>query len=393
MSRVAPCGDPDFIAGQRADQAALVAVAVDAIRQEIPFYRALDAGGLAETAGAITVAIETVLACWEEGRTPSSADVADFPRTGVVKGAVMRPLPVVLRGWRVGTRAVHETVLERGAGRLSAPDVASLSLIVLAWIDRISDVVTDAYSVAAHASGSGGADVRAQLVLSLITGSYSSTDMLRRRASSAGVALPEPGLVVIGTATGPDPPLVDRIVRFLDRLGIEPGRRLDLDLDDRAVFILPPVEHGNLADAVADATLRAVCIGTVDVAEVTAAYRTALRATGYLASVESERSRLFSEYETRLAALLSHQLGGSAEVEAVIEALGARDEELRKTMLAYYETGSAESAAHRIGVHPQTVRYRLRGIRERTGLDPTVGWSRFAIELAVRTDAARPGQR
>lgn len=59
---------------------------------------------------------------------------------------------------------------------------------------------------------------------------------------------------------------------------------------------------------------------------------------------------------------------------------------LAETLLAWLETrGGAPEVAGRLGVHPQTVRYRLRQIRELWGADIDDPDSRFELELALRT--------
>ncbi len=49
---------------------------------------------------------------------------------------------------------------------------------------------------------------------------------------------------------------------------------------------------------------------------------------------------------------------------------------------AYLAGGSATGAAERVGVHPQTLRYRLRRIAGLTGRDLRDPWHRFVLEVA-----------
>lgn len=59
---------------------------------------------------------------------------------------------------------------------------------------------------------------------------------------------------------------------------------------------------------------------------------------------------------------------------------------LAETLLAWLETrGGAPEVASRLGVHPQTVRYRLRQIRELWGAEVDEPDSRFELELVLRT--------
>lgn len=59
---------------------------------------------------------------------------------------------------------------------------------------------------------------------------------------------------------------------------------------------------------------------------------------------------------------------------------------LAETLLAWLETrGGAPEVADRLGVHPQTVRYRLRQIRELWGAEVDEPDTRFELELVLRT--------
>nr|WP_180218200.1 PucR family transcriptional regulator [Streptomyces albus] len=72
---------------------------------------------------------------------------------------------------------------------------------------------------------------------------------------------------------------------------------------------------------------------------------------------------------------------------APLDACGpAHSRRLAETLLAWLETrGGAPEVAARLGVHPQTVRYRLRQIRELWGSGIDDPDSRFELELVLRT--------
>jgi hypothetical protein len=53
------------------------------------------------------------------------------------------------------------------------------------------------------------------------------------------------------------------------------------------------------------------------------------------------------------------------------------------TLAAYYSTGNAVAAAHRLHIGVRTVTYRLHRIRELTGYNPTDPAQRFTLEAAV----------
>ncbi len=63
---------------------------------------------------------------------------------------------------------------------------------------------------------------------------------------------------------------------------------------------------------------------------------------------------------------------------------------LAETLLAWLETrGGAPEVAARLGVHPQTVRYRLRQIRELWGDEVDDPDRRFELELVLRARRLR----
>jgi hypothetical protein len=65
---------------------------------------------------------------------------------------------------------------------------------------------------------------------------------------------------------------------------------------------------------------------------------------------------------------------------------------LEETLLAWLETrGGAPEVAARLGVHPQTVRYRLRQIRELWGDDLDDSDRRFELELVLRARRLKAG--
>lgn len=55
---------------------------------------------------------------------------------------------------------------------------------------------------------------------------------------------------------------------------------------------------------------------------------------------------------------------------------------LREALTSYLDTGSANAAARGLGLHPQSLRYRLRRIAELTLRDPRDPWQRLTLDIA-----------
>ena len=63
-------------------------------------------------------------------------------------------------------------------------------------------------------------------------------------------------------------------------------------------------------------------------------------------------------------------------------------EHVREGLDAFLVAGSATTAAARVGLHPQSLRYRLRRVRELTDRDPRRSWDRFVLDLGSRIAAS-----
>ncbi|WP_406482129.1 helix-turn-helix domain-containing protein [Streptomyces platensis] len=55
---------------------------------------------------------------------------------------------------------------------------------------------------------------------------------------------------------------------------------------------------------------------------------------------------------------------------------------LMAALTTYLDTGSANAAARRLGLHPQSLRYRLRRIADLTHRDPRDPWQRLTLDIA-----------
>jgi purine catabolism regulator len=90
--------------------------------------------------------------------------------------------------------------------------------------------------------------------------------------------------------------------------------------------------------------------------------------TGLLASVQDDRLLDFAR----------RHLGPLADHDR------ARGSQLLPTLRAYLETGEQQSAARRLGIHPNTLRYRLERIREIGGMDLEDPEARLNLAVALR---------
>jgi DNA-binding PucR family transcriptional regulator len=164
----------------------------------------------------------------------------------------------------------------------------------------------------------------------------------------------------------------------------------DLEGHQPCLFLADPETPGRieqLAEVLADRT--AVLGPTIPVVQAaqslrwarTVATRLPAGAAPGLVHCDRQLSSVLLLGDEDLVALLG--VRRLAPLEGLTE---KRRDRLEETLLAWLETasGSAPEVAARLGLHPQTVRQRMRGIEELFGdvlADPD---ARFEIELALR---------
>ena len=93
-----------------------------------------------------------------------------------------------------------------------------------------------------------------------------------------------------------------------------------------------------------------------------------LGVTGLLAGVDHERLLEFAQ--RHLGPLIEHDR--------------ARSGDLVETLKAYLEAGEQQAAAKRLGIHPNTLRYRLDRVREISGAEFEDPETRLNLSVAVR---------
>ncbi len=134
------------------------------------------------------------------------------------------------------------------------------------------------------------------------------------------------------------------------------------------------------------------------ISEVPRSRRTAEHALKLLAQRPGAPRPLHIE-DVRAHAVLLELLDLAAEhptlldgkTSAVLDHDRERGTRYAATLRAYLECwGDAARAAERLGVHPNTARYRVRQISERFGLDLDDADERFAVEFQLRLFAHRP---
>ncbi|QEE62249.1 PucR family transcriptional regulator [Salinibacterium sp. dk2585] len=199
------------------------------------------------------------------------------------------------------------------------------------------------------------------------------------------------GAAIAAVGTPPDDGDTDR----LRRLAWDAGADVLLGASGERLVAIASVVEGHSADdlpavvaAIADGFgAGQVLVGPV-VADVTDAW-SSLHAASVAAAVV-----VASDADTRVVAaddllperaLAGDQRARAALIERAYTPLRRARQPLLETARRFVEAGGAvETAAKRLDVHPNTVRYRLKRIADATGLDPTGARDSFVLQCALR---------
>jgi len=292
-------------------------------------------------------------------------------------------------------RTVVDTV-EAHVPVLAAPgDEQHLREAVLRYSREVAFTAARIYARAAEARGAWDARLEALVVDALLRGE--ADDALRSRAAALGWAGSDQVTVVVGSTP---PGLVGDVVGTLRRAAA--GLRADALFGvqgDRMVVVLgrgddPLPAAASLAGHLGPGP---VVTGPV-VPTLTEAGRSARAA---LAGIVAARAWPGAPRPVAADDLLPERLlSGDAVarrtlVDRVYRRLAQADPALLVTVAAYLEAGrSVEAAARQLFVHPNTVRYRLKGAAKLTGWDPSHPREGFVLQVAIAAgrlaDAPRP---
>jgi hypothetical protein len=312
---------------------------------------------------------------------PGSAREADrTPNVALGRGEFRqgRGLDVLLAAYRLGARVAWRRFVAAGVEAGVPPaDLYALGEAVFAYIDGLSAEAAEGYAAEQSVQAGETQRLRRALVRALVRDPVDE-DELRAAADAAGWKVPT------------------TLAAFLsDEASERSAARIGTDvvaarLDGRTVAFVPDARApGRLAQVRAALRGRHGALGP-DVPWRQAPLSLA-RATLAL-DVVPDGLALADEHLPRLVLAADPQLSGELADRVLApldEAPDAARERLTETLAAWLDhQGRVEDVAQALGVHPQTVRYRLAQLRERVeGLeDPD---RRFELMMALRARALR----
>ena len=373
---------------------------IAAIAREVPGYaRAMEG----EFGQAVRLGVEIAFSRFLDLLAAAEPQPADSARIYVDLGRgefhAGRSLDALLAAYRVGARLAWRRFVEAGvAGGLEAEAIYALGEAIFAYIDELSAESAEGYAEEQTAAAGESERRRRRLVRLLAQEPPPSQEAIRTAAVAAGWVLPRGGCAVIVAATAdhdePGEALLDSIAARLARrigegaIGAEafrsalvlvpdpdaPGRRRRLEAaaaDEDALALGPTVPWPDAAIS----ARRARAVHALAVAG-----RLHAGAGGNLVVAEEHLAQLLLSAAPDVAAdLAATRL---APLEELGEGPRAR---LEETLAAWLDRpGQVQAVAAALGVHPQTVRYRVRQLRDLFGERLEDPEARFELSLALR---------
>jgi hypothetical protein len=360
---------------------------IAAVRAEVPDYARPLTGrfGMRITEG-VSVALRQFLGLL--GRDEPLGDDRVYRALGQLEHREGRTLAALQAAYQVGTRTLWRELADTTTGRQLPPEVIfNLAEAVFGYIEQVS-----------AASVAGWADEEASRAGSLQARRHALVEVLARFPPATPAEVEH----AAGAAGWPLPPrlaalVVEDAVAVATRL---PGA-IAADLDPIGVALVAAPDRTGWLDRVrAGLGGRTAVLGPV--VDPTQVHRSIARAraawplhvAGLLLPESNDKENLARAEEHLLTLLLAAEPDLAADLcsqalaplQALPEGAAARAEETLRAWLDAH--GDVTATAATLHVHPQTVRYRLAGLREL--LDGVLDDPGQRLELTIALRAVRP---
>jgi hypothetical protein len=375
---------------------------IAAIAAEVPGYARTMEGEFGQV---VRLGVEIALTRFVDLLADPDPDAAGARGTYVDLGRgefrAGRSLEALLAAYRVGARLAWRRFVDAGvAGGLSPSTIYALGEAIFAYIDELSAESAEGFAEEQTAAAGESERRRRRLVRLLAQEPPATQEAVRTAALAAGWTLPRGGLAALVAATTD---AGDQGEAVLDSTAARLARRLGegavgAEASGAAVVFIPdpdaPGRRRRLQAAVGDGP---VALGpTVAWAGAAASAHRAiaahrLAAAGRLPDRRDEPRAALIVADDHLADLL---LAADASVAADLAAsrLAPLDglapgprARLQETLVAWLDRpGQVQAVAAALDVHPQTVRYRVRQLRDLFGNRLDDPDARFELALALR---------
>jgi hypothetical protein len=297
-----------------------------------------------------------------------------------------RTLDALQSAYRVGARVAWRRLAAAATRAGVEPDVLSLlAESIFAYIETLSADSVEGYAEARARLEGERRRRRHELVAALVREPPADEADLRALAEAVGWRMPRTAAALACEE--------EQLDRFATRL---PADALAAGLDGLGCAIVPdpdgPGRRNQIERAIGSAGIGAhAALGPTGAAGSLAASWSLARATLRAVGAGAIEAPGLVRADDVLTKLLLFENAGLADQIATrwLTPLAALTPKARRRMeetaLAYMQQrGNAAAMARALGVHPQTARYRVRGLRELLGDTLDDPDARFEIELALR---------
>jgi hypothetical protein len=351
---------------------------IDAIREEVPDYaRPLTGTFGREVHRGVEVALRRFVDSVDRpGSETARRGREVYLELGRGEARAGRSLDALLAAYRVGARVSWRRLVDAAIAGGMQPDVIyDLGEAVFAYIDEISAESVEGYTEELSRTAGERDRRRRALVRLLAADPPAPAEQVRAEAMAAGWRLPDSVGALVGEP---------EIARSL------PHDAIALVDDDACLAFVPdpegPGRRAELERAAPAALGPAVPWPHASRSLARARAARALQAAGAL---DGEGLVVAGEHLDTLLLGAAPELAAELRAQVLEPLAGERESsraKLVETLRAYLDDpGQPARVAERLGVHPQTVRYRLRRLRELLpdgSLDDAD--RRFALALALR---------
>ncbi len=366
----------------------LVEAIIQAVPQLVPAYaRPIEGNFGRGLRTGVAAALERFLEL-PGTRLPALSDQSRQLVVGLGRGEFRqgRSMDSLLGAYRMGARVTFREMSRRSmeAGRGPAV-VVDLGESIMAYIDELSAVSAEAYAFE-QSERAGAVDRRRAELLELLLLGQADETALRQAASLADWAVPSRLAVV----TLP----LDRARGLRQRLG--PGA-IVVERETDAVALVPERGPASRADLARVLTGRSASIGPAGrLEQVADSLRLAVLAVSMLPPREGagDPPVWAGEHLTEVVLAAEPSAVGELARRRLAPLAGLAEgqrEKLEQTLLAWLRHwGQRAPIADELGIHPQTVGYRVLQLREVFGDDLRDPKVRFELEIALRSGRKVP---
>ena len=364
---------------------------IAAIAREVPDYERAMEGDFGQL---VRMGVDVAFNRFVDLVVDPDADAAGARETYVNLGRgefqAGRSLDALLAAYRVGARLAWRRFVAAGTeGGLAPEAIFAIGEAIFAYIDELSAESAEGYAEEQSAAAGESQRRRRRLVRLLVQEPPAAADALRRAAQAAGWTLPRTVAALVAAETqdaAAEEDAVDGVAaRLARRLG---AGAIGAAVEGAACVLLPdpdaPARRRQL-EAALDGRRAALgpsgpwTAAPTSLRRARAAYRLP-PAEGPLVIAEDRLADLLLRADPRLGAELA-----AARLAPLAELAPAARKRLEATLRAWLDRpGQVQAVAAELGVHPQTVRYRIRQLRDLFGTRLDDPDARFELALALR---------